>query len=84
MSQPELGRRARVSAKFIGQIERCESNPSLESMAMVAAALDCQLSDLLPSDPSPAFVTLREADLRRAQDALTVAVTALRRRSRLR
>lgn len=50
MLQKELGRRARVSGKFIGEIERGESNPSLLTMALVADALNCTLVDLLATD----------------------------------
>jgi DNA-binding XRE family transcriptional regulator len=35
-----------VSYKFIGQIERGQSNPSLITMALVADSLGCSLADL--------------------------------------
>lgn len=86
MSQPELGRRARVGPKFISQIERGIGNPSLLTMALMADALDCDLVDLLPSDRSVSRYTLVLADdIRRAREAASVVAEALtpkrRRRS---
>lgn len=82
ISQPELGRRARVGYKFIGQIERGVSNPSLETMALVADALGCTLTDLLQPEKSSAYVSLRADDVRRAQEALLVMASVLAPRKR--
>lgn len=56
ISQPELGRLARVTPKFIGQIERGESNPSLATMVLVADALGADLLDLLQAENSPPVI----------------------------
>lgn len=73
LSQVDLGRRSHVTDKFIGQIERGESNPSLVTMMLVAGALECNLVDLLPIEKaSDAYVAFRAEDVRRAQDALAV------------
>src|SRR5688572_15662257 len=83
ISQTELGNRAHMRKKFIGEIERGTSNPSLESMALVATALDCAVSDLLPAG-NEYNVSIRTDDMRRAQEALAVlsSVLSTRRRAR--
>jgi transcriptional regulator with XRE-family HTH domain len=50
MSQRELGCRSRVTRKFIREMERGTSNPSLVTMVLVARALGCSRADLLQSE----------------------------------
>ena len=45
-TQQELGSRADVNYKFIGEIERGKQNPSLHVLARIAAALEIKLPDL--------------------------------------
>ena len=45
-TQQELGTKADVNYKFIGEIERGKQNPSLHVLARIAAALDIKLPDL--------------------------------------
>ena len=71
MSQPELGRGARVTGKFIGLIERGTSNPSLVTMAFVADALGCELAELFELEHASG-ASLRARDVRRARQALDV------------
>jgi transcriptional regulator with XRE-family HTH domain len=52
ISQVELGRRSRVTSKFISEIERGTSNPSLETVLLVADALGRSLPDLLQAEKS--------------------------------
>jgi transcriptional regulator with XRE-family HTH domain len=47
ISQKELGRRAYVTEDFVGRMERARQFPSLETMALLALALDCDVVDLL-------------------------------------
>jgi transcriptional regulator with XRE-family HTH domain len=47
LTQEELGEKAGVSGKFIGQIERGSGNPSLKNLARLGQALGVELSDLL-------------------------------------
>ena len=84
MSQLELARRSRVTTKFIGQIERGTSNPSLVTMVLVADALRCSLTDLLQSDvavprpnKTPAYISLRADDVWRVQHAAAVIASVL-------
>jgi transcriptional regulator with XRE-family HTH domain len=85
ISQVELGRRSRVTSKFIGEIERGTSNPSLETMLLVAHALKCDLAQLLQAERSSlAYVLLRADDVRRAQEAVAVMASVLARRKRSR
>lgn len=84
LSQQELGRRARVTANFIGKMERGTSNPSLVTMALVAAALGCSLAELLQADAmartphkSTQSVSLSADDMRRAQQAAAIIASVL-------
>ena len=47
LTQDQLGERAGVSGKFIGQIERGSGNPSLLILARLGAALRVELPELL-------------------------------------
>jgi transcriptional regulator with XRE-family HTH domain len=46
-TQEQLGEKAGVSGKFIGQIERGVGNPSLKNLARLSQALSVELPDLL-------------------------------------
>jgi transcriptional regulator with XRE-family HTH domain len=46
-SQRELGQRSYMTEDFVQRIERGTENPSLASVALLALALDCDVSDLL-------------------------------------
>jgi transcriptional regulator with XRE-family HTH domain len=50
LTQEELGERAGVTGKLVGQIERGDGNPTLEVMAGLAAALEIELPSLLVLD----------------------------------
>jgi transcriptional regulator with XRE-family HTH domain len=71
LSHAELAVLARMTDRFIWQIERGKTNPSLESMAFVATALNCTVADLLPTGAVPS-VSISAEDMRRAQEALAV------------
>ena len=47
MSQATLGRRARLSAKYVGEVERGQKSMTLEAFAAVAAALGTAMHVLL-------------------------------------
>jgi transcriptional regulator with XRE-family HTH domain len=46
LSQEELGERAGLSYKFVGEIERGSVNPSLESLENIAVALEVDVARL--------------------------------------
>ena len=50
ISQKELGQRAYVTEDFVGRMERARQFPSLETMALLALALDCDVSALVLPD----------------------------------
>ncbi|HEY2434111.1 MAG TPA: helix-turn-helix transcriptional regulator [Vicinamibacterales bacterium] len=47
LTQCELGKLAYMTEEFIYRIERGTENPSLESIALIALALNCDIRDLL-------------------------------------
>jgi transcriptional regulator with XRE-family HTH domain len=47
LTQEQLGERAGVSGKFIGQVERGSGNPSLHVIIRLGGALGIELSDLM-------------------------------------
>jgi transcriptional regulator with XRE-family HTH domain len=78
LSQPDLGMRSGVTGKFIGQIERGESNPSLKSLIHVAAALGCELGDLIQPGAGVGGIVLDPDDARRTREAVAVLVAMLK------
>ena len=78
LPQPDLGIRAGVTGKFIGQIERGESNPSLRSLIHVASALGCELGDLIQPGGGKGGVALDAQQVRLAKDALAILAVALK------
>lgn len=48
LSQLELSRDSRMTARFIQEIEHGRSNPSLETIVLLADALGCSLGDMFP------------------------------------
>ena len=52
LTQEELGERARLSGKFVGEIERGVGNPSLDVMSRLCGALDIDLVELVRFEES--------------------------------
>jgi len=50
MLQTELGLRCEFSKNYIGMLERAEKNVTLEKVYILAKALDCSVTDLIPTD----------------------------------
>ena len=47
LSQEDLAHEADVNRSFVGQIERCLANPSLDVIVKLATALKIDVADLL-------------------------------------
>jgi len=45
-TQQELGEKANIDYKFLGEIERGEKNPSFKILVQIAEALDVELTEL--------------------------------------
>lgn len=50
LTQEELGEKAGISYKFVGEIERGKVNPSLDSLVRIANALGVKAGDLFPPE----------------------------------
>lgn len=48
VSQEALGEKANIHRTYIGAVERGEKNVTVVTLAKIAHALHCKLSDLLP------------------------------------
>jgi transcriptional regulator with XRE-family HTH domain len=52
LTQEKLGERARLSGKFVGEVERGVGNPSLDALVRLAGALDVDLGELVRFEES--------------------------------
>ena len=81
LTQEALGERAGLSHKFVGEVERGVSNPSIESIAAIARALDTDIADLFggAARPAGAYEASRKhlAVVRDAQERLASALKDL-------
>ena len=50
LTQEQLGEKAGISYKFIGEVERGTVNPCLDSLIGIAGALDVGVRELFPSE----------------------------------
>ncbi len=50
LSQEELGARANIHRTYIGALERGEKSVTVATLAKVARALGCKLTDLVPGN----------------------------------
>ncbi len=73
-SQEELGEKADLSYKFIGEIERGTVNPSLDSLSGIASALDIEISKLFLNE---SHIVISDADLVSVRSALSVLTSVL-------
>jgi len=53
ITQEELGEKAELSYKFIGELERGQVNVSLDSIARIAEALGVKIGDLFSKEKIP-------------------------------
>lgn len=68
-SQEELGERAALSYKFVGEIERGAANPSLDSLLGIANALNVEVAKLFLNQQ---VVVLTDDDVSSIESALAV------------
>lgn len=83
LTQEELGEKAEMSYKALGEIERGIVNPSLNSLLKIANALQVQIAELFMGDR---LVILRETEISEvniALDALNRVLSTARRREAL-
>jgi transcriptional regulator with XRE-family HTH domain len=50
LTQEALGERAGLSYKFIGEVERGLGNPSIETLILIATALNADIAELFTAD----------------------------------
>lgn len=61
LTQEELGEKANLNYKFIGELERGKVNVSLDSLSRIAKALEIHVSDLFRKGTAPILkVTVKE------------------------
>ena len=53
LTQTQLAERAHLRKHFIWRIECEQANPSLATIALVAAALGCEIHELFTDQPEP-------------------------------
>lgn len=53
ISQDELALLAGVERAYVGHIERGKKNPTIQTLAKIAGALDCQVRDLFEDWKGP-------------------------------
>ncbi|MFH1703147.1 MAG: helix-turn-helix transcriptional regulator [Nitrospirota bacterium] len=63
LTQEELGERAGLSYKFVGEIERGKVNPSLDSIVRIAEALGVKAGDLFPHEADIFPILLKTSSL---------------------
>lgn len=68
-TQEELGEKAGISYKFLGEIERGEANPSLDSLIVIANALRINVKELFPGE-ADVYAQLSPQDIKLIKKAL--------------
>ena len=63
-TQQELGEKADINYKFLGEIERGQQNPSFQTLVKITTALDVELPELFRLEPE---VTDRKEITRRVR-----------------
>jgi transcriptional regulator with XRE-family HTH domain len=83
LTQEQLGERAHLSYKFIGEIERGVANPTVATLISISEALNVDVAHLFEpraSEPGGTrLYPLSDADFDRAQEALESLGSILRK-----
>jgi transcriptional regulator with XRE-family HTH domain len=79
LSQEKLAERAGLTSKFLGEVERIETNPSTTSIARLAAALSVNVGDLFEAGDHLLPVPATQLDrVQETYRTLGVAIDGLR------
>lgn len=79
LSQEKLAERAGLTSKFLGEVERIETNPSTTSIARLAAALSVNVGDLFEAGDHLLPVPATQLDrVQEAHRTLGLAIEELR------
>jgi transcriptional regulator with XRE-family HTH domain len=79
LSQEKLAERAGLTSKFLGEVERIETNPSTTSIARLAAALSVNVGDLFEAGDHLLPVPATQLDrLQESYRSLGLAIDELR------
>jgi transcriptional regulator with XRE-family HTH domain len=79
LSQEKLAERAGLTSKFLGEVERVETNPSTTSIARLAAALSVNVGDLFEAGDHLLPVPATQLDrVKETYDSLGLAIEGLR------
>ena len=68
-TQEELAEKAKLSSKFIGEIERGTGNPTIESLAKIAGALKIPAAQLLTEED---YKSLSKQDIETIRKAIQI------------
>jgi transcriptional regulator with XRE-family HTH domain len=84
LSQSALGRQARVSPKFISEVERGAANCSIVKLLYIAEGLGCTIAQLIHDEPADGYAMLTEDQMRRMREAIAVLQEMIAPRKRVR
>ena len=81
LTQEQLGERAGVSYKFLGEVERGAGNPTVDWMEQIAKALDVNVEDLVSgaAPRQPVYRPLKGGDYSIVREAREALEAVLRR-----
>lgn len=71
LTQEELGNLCGLSYKFIGEIERGAVNPSMDSIVLIAEALNVTMSDFFAKDKE-SFFQLSHSELQTVKQSINI------------
>ncbi|HVW05946.1 MAG TPA: helix-turn-helix transcriptional regulator [Vicinamibacterales bacterium] len=69
LTQEQLGERASLSYKFVGEVERGIGNPTLDTLASLAAALGVEIVDLVSDGRTITYGDVSDRDVAVVRDA---------------
>jgi transcriptional regulator with XRE-family HTH domain len=78
-TQEKLGEKSGISYKFIGEMERGEVNPSLNSIILIAKALGVNARELFPDDSDRIHAIFSPRDIKQIKKALQILNAAFSR-----